>query len=367
MHCDYLDPTARYGELFSEYANQFRKIAFEVDHDPRCIENYIHLPSIDFLISDQTSTALERTKYLEALSYGDPGVLLASPGPSLSGLMIRELGLPEQVDFFYKEIKEKRMRTFFALTEPKKGSDASNITTKVTKKNNSSKYYLNGIKAFFGNGIVGEMGIVLARLSDSPVGIRAILITPSIMNHTVKKSVLPMFCLRGAQISIMQFDETEISQDDILGNHLSACQNGLLSIIKVFNRLRTGVGALAIGQAQAVYDICYCVYEKKSSVVNSVFAKLNMLLVSARALLHEAATKVEDNPYDSHSVSIAKINATRVAEQVIETCIEQASLTDLIENPWLLKAARDVYCWEYMEGTSAIQKMQIKKKRGLYE
>ena len=357
----YLPQEERYGEFFTACAVDFRNIALAIDENPPLIKHHFDLPGIQFLMSDTNSTALERTKYFEALSYGDPGVVLASPGPSLSGLMLRELGTPEQIDAFYSMIKKHPMRTFFALTEPNKGSDANNIETRLIR--NGKNYFLNGFKCFFGNAAVAETGVVLAKLNDSPVGIRAVWLTPEIMlNSTVHRISLPMAALRGAQIGAMQFNHLEIPEACILGLNRSACETGMLSILKVFNRLRTGVGALAIGQAQAVLDIVFQLNQNKFNSNKSLFFAMYEELSIARLLLEKAARGVECNAYLFSDVSSSKIIATRSAEKVISACLDLCSFSELIENPWIVKSYRDVFCWEYMEGTTAIQKIQIQKK-----
>src|SRR3990167_2947658 len=358
-----MNATRYYGEKLSSYAKSFRELSFKVDADPNIILNYLDLPAVNFILSDCNSTTVERTHYLEAFSYGDPGVLLACPGPSLSGLMLRELGLPNQIDYFYKILQSKKIRTFFALTEPNKGSDANNIQTRLTKKNkHDSDYFLNGTKCFFGNGAVGNMGIVLARLFDGPLGIRAVWLTPDLLNNNlnIQKTSLSMFALKSAQIALVKFNDVKIPESQILGNHLSACENGLLGIVKVFNRLRTGVGALAIGQAQAVCDITFLINKANLKSLKSVFANFNSLLKVSRQMLKNAASEVDKNALLCRNVSLAKANATAISEKVISACIALCKMDALLENPWLLKALRDVHCWEYMEGTTDIQKKQIR-------
>ncbi len=361
MQSYYTEPSNRYGELYASYAHSFRDIAFEIDANPQNILNYTHLPAIQFIVSDCNSSTLQRTQYLEALGYGDAGVLLASPGPSLSGLMLRELGLPEQIDYFYKIIKEKNMRTFFALTEPEKGSDANHIQTRLIIDNNKNNFFsLTGTKSFFGNGAVADTGIVLARLSDGPAGIRAIWLTPDLMQqHSIEKNTLPMFALRGAQIALIKFNQTSIPREFILGNHLSTCENGLLGIAKVFNRLRTGVGALAIGQAQAVFDLIFLLKQKNLGSLKSLFSYMSLQLLSARKMLHDAAMTIDSNACASYSPSLAKSNATYIAEKIITTCIDLCTMDELLSSPWLIKSYRDVFCWEFMEGSTPIQKRII--------
>ncbi|MCX7124686.1 MAG: acyl-CoA dehydrogenase family protein, partial [Gammaproteobacteria bacterium] len=120
-------------------------------------------------------------------------------------------------------------------------------------------------------------------------------------------------------------------------------------------------GALAVGQAQATYDMTFNINRKKIPTLKSTFSDLNLLLSSSRQMLHEAAIKVDINSLDGQPVSLAKANATKTAEIVIEQCIDLCGLDDLLENPWLLKAYRDVFCWEYMEGSTDIQKKHISR------
>lgn len=354
----YCAPEERYENNLFTMAWDFRKIALDIDNTPTKIRHYLGLPAIDFLISDRDSNVLTRTSYLEAFSYGDPGVLLACPGPSLSGLMLRELGSEVQIENFYHDIKVKKMRTFFALTEPTKGSDANNIETKLLKS--GKKYFLTGEKAFFGNGAVAETGVVLARINEGPIGIRAVLLTPDNLSSPNIESVsLPMMGLRGAQIAYMRIRDLEIHKENILGSQKSACENGLMGILNVFNKLRTGVGALALGQAQGVYDTIFLQMNGKNK---SIFHALNTKLTSARRYLYHAAHSVDNNASDFYVVSSAKIIAVRTAQTVIKTCFDMCSWDELIANPWVMKAYRDVFCWEFMEGTTAIQKLQMRSK-----
>ncbi len=355
----YIDPNVRYGAVLSDYASSFRKISGVIHENPNRITQYLDLPAVDFLLSDNSSSTLERTQYLEALSYGDPGVLLACPGPSLSGIAMRELASQKQLDDFYSILKHKKIRTCFALTEPEKGSDATRMKTRLIKQHN--RFFLKGEKCFFGNGAVAEMGIVFAKIADNPIGMRAILLTPDILNSVlVEKEVLPQFALRGAQIAAMRFNQVEIPAENILGGHLSACQNGSLAFIKVFNQFRTGVGALAIGQAQGVFDLClqhYSAFFKSAD-----FSWMNSELSISRQLLHRAAKKVDQNKLDGLSVSAAKVNASKTAESVIEYCVNQLPFDVLLSEPWILKSYGDVFCWEFMEGTTHIHRNQISRQ-----
>src|SRR3989338_3517940 len=85
-----------YGKKFIGDINFFRSIALVIDQNPSAINQYLKNNSISALAFDRESSCLDRTKFLEALSYGDSGVVLSCPGPSLAGLILRELGSEEQ-------------------------------------------------------------------------------------------------------------------------------------------------------------------------------------------------------------------------------------------------------------------------------
>lgn len=341
----YRHPEDRYGKLYN-FAMQFRQIGLEIDKDPSLIHSYCSLSGIQFLLSDNSSAALERTHYLEAFSYGDPGVLLASPGPSLSGLMIREIGTTEQIALFYELLKKHSMHTFFALTEPHKGSDASHIETRLHRS--GGQYYLSGEKCFIGNGAIAKTGIVIAKCGDTTASLRAIWIKPALLqSSSIYRELIPVFPLKGAQLSYLRFDQVPVASSDILGTQLTPMKSGLLAIQQVFNKLRTGVGALALGQAQAVLDYCY----ENQLCSNRKLNKLQTEANCARHLLHCAA---KQNPLSSAQISHAKLFATKTTERILQILFNTIPTELLYEQPWIMKAYRDKYCWEYMEGTSNI-------------
>lgn len=359
----YILPEKRYLTEFYDYAMSFRSIAMLIDQYPDRITEYTHLKPIQFLLSDRTSTTLERTRYLEALSYGDPGVLLASPGPSLSGLTIRALGTPDQIDAFYHQLQSRSMRTFFGLTEIEKGSDASHITASLTRGlSHGADYVLSGTKCFCGNASVADMGVVFARTNETIAGFRAVWLTPELISSpAVLRESLPQVALKGARLGVITFHDLDISfEKQVLGHYLSPLKSGMLAIIHIFNQLRTGVGAIAVGQAQAVFDFVCQTKIASALSIQSMLNRLSEELSVARLFLHHAAQLVDDQPYDGKMVSMAKVNAVKTGEWVMSNLFQLLPMNTLLDNPWVLKAFRDMHCWEFMEGSSPVLMQPIK-------
>jgi acyl-CoA dehydrogenase len=362
MSLPYQAAVERYGHKYVGYADFFRQQALVIDEHPNVILQYLNHPALQEILNDNNSNAVYRTQLLEALGYGDPGVALACPGPSLSGLIMRELGTNQQIADFFQFLKVEKARTFFALTEPLKGSDAAALQTMLSYEPQTNSYYLNGEKCLFGNGAVGKIGVVLARLQPGPLGIRAILITPDMLlpeRGWIERENLMMTGLRGAQIAYMRFNNCPVKLENILGNHMRPMENGMMAVIKTFNRLRTGVGALAIGQAQAVLDYCYQNKKNWHQTENNLYQNLYYKLSVVRLQLLKGAEQIDLNPFASQQIAIAKVQAGNLAEEVMSSVVLMLGPYVFLENEWLAKCYRDCFAWEYMEGTSNMQYKHI--------
>lgn len=344
-----------------ESASFFRRLALEIDQNPSAIDAHLTEAIFERLCLDRSSSCLERTQLIESLSYGDAGVMLASPGPSLAGLMVRELGDEAQKEYFFNNIKMRRCPSFFAVTEPNKGSDAANLTTYL--KVLDSKYYsLNGEKCFIGHGADAPIGVLMARSSEGPLGMCAILITPEELKQPeVQRAPLNMLGLRGARLAKMSFHNLRIKKENILGRHLSPMRRGVMAMIKTFNRMRPAVAAFALGHAQAVLDYARehedGFLKKSKPILNEMEFEISII----RSLLYSCSKQIDQNPYEDSLASLAKFNAVKIAEKVSIEAIKYFGAHELNHHPLLMKWFRDVFGFEYMEGSSLMHLKNIYK------
>ncbi len=340
-------------------SNYFRNIALAVDQSPVILSEHLSHPGIIKLCFDRDSECLVRTKMLEALAYGDAGVLLACPGPSLSGLMLRELGSVEQRNIFFNFVESNKSTTFLAVTEPNKGSDAGNMQTHI-KKINGGDYRIYGEKWLVGHGADAALGVLVARNLPGPLGIVAILLTPDVIanaDDTLYREHLKVSGLRGARLSRLVFNGLKISEENILGGHLNVMRRGMMAVMKTFNRMRPGVAAFALGHAQAVIDYLkthLSFNDEQKSRIEQLDVEANIV----RLILYKSAAQIDENPLASEFSSLAKAKSTQLAEKVSAAVLELFAKEHL-QHPLLLKWNRDVYGYEYMEGTSYIQHQHI--------
>jgi acyl-CoA dehydrogenase len=351
----------RYGASLAEAAQFFRKIALEIDQNPNDIIRYYSKLPINYLNDLCQQSCEKRVKLYEALSYGDAGVLLACPGPSLAGMMINELADSFQRDLFHKSVALYQARTFLAVTEPNCGSNINLLSTQLVKQESALGHYvLSGEKKLVGHAATGALGVVLVRTAKGPLGISAVLLMPETVNSPfVERQVLPMFGLRGAQIGRLIFKNVGLDQALILGHHRSTIERGMAALIKTFNRMRPCVGAMALGVAQAILDYIYDNKIQFSLDEARYYEKLNAKVEAVRFLLYEAALYIDQNPYDSALPSLVKTKATAVVEEISQAAFSFFGSSSMIEHPWLTKWYCDAWGFEYMEGTSHIHKKNI--------
>ncbi|MEC5425428.1 acyl-CoA dehydrogenase family protein [Virgibacillus sp. C22-A2] len=369
------DKTIHYLELETKViAASFREIGLEIDENPKKIYDYTHLDGVNLLskalvperFNDNPlkingekvfgEKVLERVIVLEQLAYGDVGVTLGAPGPSLSGQVMFDLASERQQERYYNQIINEHTWTFFALSEPQKGSDGANIETKISQR--EDVYYLNGEKKYIGNGGRAQIGIVFVKVSEGPLGIGCLLIDPRNKGFFSKK--IDTLGVRGAGLAHLYFDDFVINyQEDILGMHLSPTRRGLWGAIGTFNKMRPSVAALALGVAQATMD--YIKKNKRNYTTHEKYmiSKYEEEIVTVRRLIRNSALQLDQDATLGYISSMAKVKAVKLVNAISEFAIDLFRPYGLIEHPFLNKWYRDAKAFEFMEGTSNIQKMNI--------
>ena len=277
--------------------------------------------------------------------------------------MLRELGNDEQKDRFFDYIELNKALSFLAVSEPGKGSDAANMETQLIKQIDGN-YLLNGEKWLVGHGADANIGVVIARTTKGPLGITAVLLTPELLEkydntNCLERYHLDVLGLHGARVSYLKFNNMPIPKENRLGQHLKPMQSGMMAVMKTFNQMRPSVGAFALGSAQAIIDYLLTHYNKATNHQQIVLAKLNAEIKSARNLLHGAAKSIDQDSTISSYASVAKAKATAVVEKAMATAIEFLGTSLWFDHPLLAKWQRDIYGYEYMEGTTNIQHKNI--------
>nr|MDT0658198.1 acyl-CoA dehydrogenase [Micromonospora sp. DSM 115978] len=349
-------------------APRLREIGARLDSDPDAIDEFLDEPQVRFPVQgmlppqfrsagefparlvDAMASVLGQVVASEWLAYGDPNVMLAGPGPSLSGGVIRALADGEQHQRYFGRLAAAPTHTFFALTEPHKGSAAMELETTLTPASGGAGWLLNGAKCYIGNGARAQVGVVFCRRAPGPWGIEAVLLDTSAPGFSGE--LLPMVGLRGARISRLHFQDVPVEPADLLGRHRPPSRRGLYGALYILYRYRPGIAAMAIGCAQAACD--YLTAHRPSPPARDRW-RLDGILDRIAAVRHQTyavAADIDRGTVDVAGIGSVKARAARVAEDATRLVAELLGPASLLEHPWLEKVYRDVRAFELMEGTT---------------
>ena len=168
-----------------------------------------------------------------------------------------------------------------------------------------------------------------------------------------------MMGLRGARISSIALDGVQVGPEMLLGAHLPLSRRGIWGASRTFNVMRTQIAAMAIGVAFAIRD-----YVRDERPGWSGHELISARLLAARALLFAAAAEVDLSPDDRRPPSVAKLHATDLAIRVGRWAATALGTGSMLEHPLLDKWCRDVYAFEFMDGTSNILRLHITQNVG---
>ncbi|MGW3999205.1 acyl-CoA dehydrogenase family protein [Amycolatopsis sp. NPDC004772] len=350
-----------------EWGTEFRAAGAGLDTDPDGVGELLDLDGVrclaTMLVPEEFGgaglrlgphrfhgmTAIERTVVLEELARGDAGLMLASPGASMSGVLVDVLADREQKEWFYGRLLERPTWTFFALTEPDRGSDATALETALTTSSDGGPHRLDGRKKYVGNAARAGLGVVFARTGPGPLGVTAVLVDTT--DPGFHAEPLESLGLRAARICELTLDGVAVPGERVLGRDRSPARRGMWACVQTFNRLRPGVAAIALGIAAAAHD-----YVRAEG---GQLDELGRRIDGVRHLVHLSAIEVDADGSRGHLASAAKAEACRLAEDATLEACGFFGPRARWDHPALDKLARDARGVEFMEGAGNIQKLTV--------
>jgi alkylation response protein AidB-like acyl-CoA dehydrogenase len=358
-----------------EIARELREPGMILDREPDAISRFLDLAGVQYIrelhvppqyrtcldlptaLVDAGASCLGVIVALQRAAYGDPNMVMAAPGPSLSGAIIRSLADEAQADRYYSRLAAGPVNTFFGLTEPPKGSAVTELTTTMTPAPDGDGWLLNGEKLYIGNGAHAPLGVAFCRRAPGPWGIEAVLVDTASPGFSA--GVLPTLGLRGARISWQRYDNVHVRADNLLGAHLRPSRRGLRGALHGLYQFRPGVAAMALGCAQAAHDYLGEHRSRLSKADRSEVDGLLDRLAAVRRLTHAVAADVDHGTPDSHRIGAVKVQAAHLAEEMTTLVARLLGPASLIEHPWLEKLCRDVRAFEIMEGTTNLHRLSV--------
>jgi alkylation response protein AidB-like acyl-CoA dehydrogenase len=310
---------------------------------------------------------------LEQIAWGDASVAITiSVHNSLPTQMILKYGTEEQKRRWLPPMARGEALGAFALSEADAGSDAASLKARAVRDGDG--WILNGEKLWVTNGGAAQVVLAMVRTDQpgerrGPRGIGAFIVPTDTPGYIVGKKE-DKTGLRGSETVSIAFKDMRLGPEALLGEP----GKGFIYALSSLEGGRLGVGAQALGIAQAAFDhtVEYAGQRKQFGKAIKEFEGLGFKLAdmstrieASRGLLYRAARAWDAGRSDMRLSSMTKLYASETAVWVTSQAINIFGGYGFMKEYPVEKLFRDAKVTEIYEGTSEIQRLVI--LRTLYQ
>ncbi|MCZ8541485.1 acyl-CoA dehydrogenase family protein [Psychrobacillus psychrodurans] len=287
---------------------------------------------------------------------------------SLGGAPLNLFGTEEQKQKYLVPVCTGESFGAFGLTEPNAGSDAGG--TQTTAKVDGNDFVINGNKAFITNASYAKH-LALTAITDVKDGkkeISAIIVPTDSEGFSIIDNYEKMG-LNASNTTELVLENVRVPQENLLGEK----GNGFKQFLVTLDGGRIGIGAMAVGIAQAAFDraLRYSKERKQFGKTLSEFqvtqfklADMAMKIELARTMVHKAAWLKDQGRAFGKEASMCKLYASEIAMEVADQAIQIHGGYGYMKEYEVERYMRDAKLLEIGEGTSEVQRMVIARHIG---
>lgn len=267
---------------------------------------------------------------------------------------------------FFGRINEEKAVAAYALTEPNAGSDVAGIKSTAIKK--GDKYILNGHKRYITNAEASTFITVFA-LTNPEKGARSLtaFVVPTDSPGIEIKPRLRKMGQRASVQNELIFTDVEIPEENRLGDE----GTGFLIAMKTFDRTRTGVAALSVGNARAAFETSLKWAKNRiqfgapitvNQGVSFMLADMATEIEAARLMTWYAAWAYDNGQKVANKLSaMSKLLASDMGMKVTTDAVQVMGGEGYTTDFMVEKMMRDAKLCQIYEGTNQIQRLVISK------
>ncbi len=287
---------------------------------------------------------------------------------SLGGAPINLFGTEEQKQKYLTPICTGESLGAFGLTEPNAGSDAGG--TQTTAKEVDGEYIINGSKNFITNASYAKhlaMTAITGNI-DGKKEITAIIVPTDAPGFTVIDNYEKMG-LNASNTTQLVMEDVHVPVENLLGKK----GEGFKQFLVTLDGGRIGIGAMAVGVAQAAYEKALQYAKERQQfgrpisqfqAIQFKLADMAMKIELARNMVYKAAwLKDQGRPF-SKEASMCKLYASEIAMEVADQAVQIHGGYGYMREYEVERYMRDAKLLEIGEGTSEVQRMVIARLIG---
>ena len=255
------------------------------------------------------------------------------------------------------------------ITEPGTGSDMAALATRAERR--GDRFHLTGSKIFITNGVYGDLYFVAARTGPgTPArrheGLSMFLVEKGLPGFTVSRK-LDKMGMRASDTAELAFEDCPVPAANLLGVE----GRGFQQLAAGLQRERTMAAVLALsGARQALEDTIAYLQQRAAfgeplaarQALRHRVADLATELEAARRLVYHAAQRYAAGEECVTEVSMAKLFATEVANEVAYHAVQLHGGYGYMREFPVEGFFRDVRLWTIASGTSEIMREIVAKR-----
>ncbi|NCU37363.1 acyl-CoA dehydrogenase [Candidatus Falkowbacteria bacterium] len=309
---------------------------------------------------------LDGTIASEELGAGCIGIGISIDANTLALTPLYLAASDEQKNKYFGLINEVQGVAAYCLTEPNAGSDVLGI--KSTAIRHADKYILNGHKRFITNAEASTFLTVFA-ITDPEKGSRSLtaFLVPTDSPGVEMKPRLKKMGQKASVQNEIIFTDVEIPVANRIGDE----GYGFIIAMKTFDRTRTGVAALSLGNARAAYETAkeWTKNRKQfgkpiaaNQAIAFMLADMATKIENARLLTWYAAWAYDNDPRKINKLSaMSKLYASDIGMEVTTDAVQAMGGDGYTWDFAVEKMMRDAKLCQIYEGTNQIQRLVISK------
>ena len=250
-----------------------------------------------------------------------------------------------------------------SLTEPGAGSDLKGgVRTRATAEGDA--WIIDGSKMWMTNASISDLMVVLCRTGDSGSKALSHILVPSDTPGITIGPPEKKMGLHGSPTHAVAFDEVRVPRETLLGGE----GRGLAQTLATLDSGRVGIGALAIGLAQAAFEEALKYAQTREAfgepianyqAIQWMLADAATEIEAARLMVYKAAWLKGLGRDYSKMASMAKLFATEASERVCRNAIQIHGGYGYSSEFEVERMYRDTRLMTIGEGTSEIQRLVI--------
>ncbi|MED4585715.1 acyl-CoA dehydrogenase [Brevibacillus choshinensis] len=315
--------------------------------------------------ADSTSFAIVTEELSRAC--GSTGITY-SAHISLGGAPLSLFGTEEQKQTYLSKICSGESFGAFGLTEPNAGSDAGGTKTSAILDDNG--WLINGSKCFITNASYASF-LALTAVTDKEKGARGItaFIVPTDSPGFTVLANYEKLGLHSSNTTELVLENVRIPEENVLGKQGEGFKQFLITL----DGGRIGIGAMAVGIAQAAYNKALQYAKQRTAFGNSLshfqaiqhkLADMAMQIELARNMVYKAAWLKDNGRRFTKEAAMAKLYASEVAMSATHQAIQIHGGYGYMREYQVERFFRDARLLEIGEGTSEILRNVIAREIG---